>query len=48
MTIKVFDASEFQNVINWPAVVDPGIIRVHNSSRPDNFAKVNILSLIHI
>ena len=43
MTLAVFDASEFQGVINWAAVVDPGIIRVHNSSRPDNYAQPNII-----
>ena len=42
MSIAVFDVSEFQGVINWPAVVDPGIIRVHNSNRPDNYAQPNI------
>ena len=40
--LAVFDASEFQGVINWPAVVDPGIVRVHNSARPDNYAQPNI------
>jgi len=42
VTLAVFDVSEFQGVINWVAVVDPGIIRVHNSNRPDNYAQTNI------
>jgi len=42
MSIAVFDVSEFQRVINWAAVVDPGVIRVHNGFRPDNYAQPNI------
>ena len=42
MTVKVFDVSEFQGPINWGAVVDPGIIRIHNSGRPDLFYRPNI------
>jgi len=42
VSIAVFDVSEFQGSINWAAVVDPGIVRVHNSSRPDNYAQRNI------
>lgn len=42
MSIQVFDASEFQGNINWPAVTSPGIIRVHNGWRADNYATANI------